>query len=60
MLPGKIIQSKSPNFRSIGLYKPWAIEQIEIERQRAAQERQKAERLAEYLRSQGINPDELS
>ncbi len=67
---------------------PWAVEQIEQERQRAEQEaqraqqehqraeqeaqraeqeaqraeqeRQRAERLAEYLRSQGINPDELS
>lgn len=39
---------------------PWAVEQIEIERQRAEQERQRAERLAEYLRSQGINPDQLS
>jgi len=60
---------------------PWAVEQIEIERQRAEQEaqraeqqhqraeqerqraeqeHQRAERLAEYLRSQGINPDELS
>ncbi|OCR02765.1 hypothetical protein BCD67_18040 [Oscillatoriales cyanobacterium USR001] len=46
---------------------PWAVEQIEIERQRAEREAQRAEReaqraerLAEYLRSQGINPDELS
>ncbi len=45
---------------------PWALEQVEQERQRAEQEhqraeqeRQRAERLAEYLRSQGINPDEL-
>ncbi len=52
---------------------PWAVEQIEQERQRAdqerqraeqerqraEQERQRAERLAEYLRSQGINPDDL-
>jgi Uma2 family endonuclease len=29
------------------------------ERQRAEQERQRADKLAEYLRSQGINPDEL-
>ncbi|CBN55332.1 MULTISPECIES: Uma2 family endonuclease [Kamptonema] len=60
---------------------PWAVEQIEIERQRAEQEHQRAEqerqraeqerqraeqehqraeRLAQYLRSQGINPDRLS
>jgi Putative restriction endonuclease len=45
---------------------PWAVEQVEQERQRAEQERQRAEqerqraeRLAEYLRSQGINPDEI-
>lgn len=38
---------------------PWAIELVEQERQRAEQERQRAERLAEYLRSQGINPDEI-
>ena len=41
-------------------------QRVEQERQRAeqaeqqaAQERQRAERLAELLRSQGINPDEL-
>ena len=46
---------------------PWAVEKIELERQRAEQERQRAEqerlraeRLAEILRSQGINPDELT
>jgi len=46
---------------------PWALEEIEIERQRAEQqaqraeqEHQRAERLAEYLRSQGIDPDKLS
>jgi hypothetical protein len=38
---------------------PWAVEQIEQERQRAEQERQRAERLAELLRSQGINPDQI-
>ncbi|MBC7972545.1 MAG: Uma2 family endonuclease [Verrucomicrobia bacterium] len=45
---------------------PWAVEQIaqerqraEQERQRAEQERQRAEKLAEYLRSQGIDPDAL-
>jgi hypothetical protein len=32
---------------------------VEQERQRAEQERQRAERLAEYLRSQGIDPDNL-
>ena len=45
---------------------PWAVEQIEQERQRAEQERQRAEqerqqkeRLMAYLRSQGIDPDNL-
>ena len=38
---------------------PWAVEQIEQERQRAEQERQRAERLAELLRSQGINPAQI-
>lgn len=38
---------------------PWAVEQIEQERQKAEQERQKAERLAAYLRSQSIDPDHL-
>ncbi|MEH1908273.1 Uma2 family endonuclease [Nostoc sp.] len=32
----------------------------EQERQRAEQERQRADKLAEYLRSQGVNPDSLS
>ncbi|MBH8572602.1 Uma2 family endonuclease [Nostocaceae cyanobacterium CENA369] len=35
-------------------------QRAEQERQRAEQERQRAERLAEYLRSQGIDPDSLS
>jgi dipeptidyl aminopeptidase/acylaminoacyl peptidase len=38
---------------------PWAMEQIEQERQRAEQERQRAERLMAYIRSQGIDPDNL-
>jgi Putative restriction endonuclease len=44
----------------------WAVEKIEQESQRAEQEsqraeqeRQRAERLAEYLRSQGIDPDTI-
>ena len=44
----------------------WAVEQIEQERQRAEQERQRAEqerqraeRLMAYIRSQGIDPDNL-
>ncbi|MCF2146671.1 Uma2 family endonuclease [Desmonostoc muscorum LEGE 12446] len=35
-------------------------EQLQQERQRAEQERQRADRLAEYLRSQGVDPDTLS
>ncbi|MBD2250489.1 Uma2 family endonuclease [Nostoc parmelioides] len=45
---------------------PWAVEQIEQERQRAEQERQRAEqerqqkeRLMAYLKSQGIDPENL-
>jgi hypothetical protein len=45
---------------------PWAIEQVEMERQRTEMERQRAEgekqradRLAEMLRSQGIDPDAI-
>lgn len=34
-------------------------QQLMVERQRAEIERQRAERLAEYLRSQGIDPDNL-
>ena len=42
-----------------GTMLPWAVEQIEQERQRAEQERQRAEQLVAYLRSQGIDPDNL-
>jgi hypothetical protein len=42
-----------------GTMLPWAVEQIEQERQRAEQERQQKERLMIYLRSQGIDPDNL-
>ncbi|HIK05914.1 MAG TPA: Uma2 family endonuclease [Trichormus sp. M33_DOE_039] len=38
---------------------PWAVEQIEQERQRAEQEQQQKERLMAYLRSQGIDPNNL-
>jgi len=45
---------------------PWAVEQIaaveeiaEQERERAEQERERAERLAEVLRSQGIDPESI-
>jgi hypothetical protein len=38
---------------------PWAIEQVEQEKQRAEQEKQRADRLAEMLRAQGIDPDAL-
>ncbi len=42
-----------------GTILPWALEQIEQERQRAEQERQQKEQLMAYLRSQGIDPDNL-
>jgi hypothetical protein len=49
-----------------GMMLPWAMEKIEQERQRAEQEHQRAEqerqqkeRLMAYLRSQGIDPDNL-
>ncbi len=49
-----------------GAMLPWAVEQIDLERQRTEQERQRAEqerqqkeRLMNYLRSQGIDPDNL-
>jgi Putative restriction endonuclease len=38
---------------------PWAVELVEQERQKAEQERQRADRLAEILRSQGIDPDAI-
>ena len=38
---------------------PWAVEKVEIERQRAEQERQQKERLIAYLQSQGIDPNNL-
>jgi hypothetical protein len=38
----------------------WGKELLEQERQKVEQERQRADKLAEYLRSQGINPDEIS
>jgi hypothetical protein len=37
----------------------WGVERLEQERQQVEQERQRADRLAAYLRSQGINPDEI-
>ncbi|BAY42654.1 hypothetical protein SAMD00079811_02320 [Scytonema sp. HK-05] len=40
-------------------WKPTPAEQVAQERQRAEQERQRAEKLAEYLRNQGIDPDNL-
>jgi hypothetical protein len=38
---------------------PWALELIEQERQRTEQERQEKERLIAYLRSQGVDPNNL-
>ena len=43
----------------LGNILPWAIELIEQERDRAEQANERAEKLANYLRSQGIDPDEL-
>ncbi|MBT9314517.1 hypothetical protein [Leptothoe spongobia] len=36
---------------------PWAVEKVAAVTQKAEQERQRAERLAEILRAQGIDPD---
>lgn len=38
---------------------PWGLEQVVQERQLAEQERQRADRLAEYLRAQGVDPNSL-
>ncbi|MDJ0796660.1 MAG: Uma2 family endonuclease [Calothrix sp. MO_167.B12] len=38
---------------------PWAVESLEQERQRAEQERQQKEKLMDYLRQQGIDPNNL-
>ncbi|HLP91820.1 MAG TPA: Uma2 family endonuclease [Nostocaceae cyanobacterium] len=38
---------------------PWAVEQIEQERQRTEKERREKERLIAYLQSQGIDPNNL-
>ncbi|WP_333066580.1 MULTISPECIES: hypothetical protein [unclassified Microcoleus] len=35
----------------------WGAERVEQERHRAEEERQRADRLMAYLRSQGVNPD---
>ncbi len=42
-----------------GVMLPWALEKIEQERQLAEQERQQKERLMAYIRSQGIDPNNL-
>jgi dipeptidyl aminopeptidase/acylaminoacyl peptidase len=49
-----------------GTILPWAVEKVDLERQRAEQEHQRAEqerqqkeRLMDYIRSQGIDPDNL-
>jgi hypothetical protein len=46
---------------------PWAVEQIEAERQRAEQEAQRADRereekekLIAYLRAKGLDPNDIS
>lgn len=38
----------------------WGVERLEQERLRAEQERLRADKLAQYLRSQGINPDAIA
>lgn len=38
---------------------PWAIELVDQERQRAEQERQRADRLADLLRTRGIDPNAI-
>jgi Uma2 family endonuclease len=38
---------------------PWSVEMINQERQKAEQERREKERLRDYLKSQGIDPDNL-
>jgi hypothetical protein len=43
----------------LGNILPWAVELLEQERLRAEQAIVKAEKLANYLRSQGLNPDDL-
>ena len=42
-----------------GTMLPWAVEQIDLERERAEQEREQKERLMDYVRSQGIDPNNL-
>ena len=44
----------------LGNILPWAVELVAQERLRAEQANERAEKLANYLRSQGINPEELS
>jgi ribulose bisphosphate carboxylase small subunit len=38
----------------------WGVERLEQERLRAEQERLRADKLAQYLRSQGIDPDAIA
>ncbi|EDN69541.1 conserved hypothetical protein [Beggiatoa sp. PS] len=40
--------------------KEWAQRETSLERQRADQEQERAEKLAEKLRALGINPDEIA
>jgi Uma2 family endonuclease len=42
-----------------GTLLPWAVEQIERECKRAEREREQKERLMDYIRSQGIDPENL-
>ncbi|MEH2231682.1 MAG: hypothetical protein V7K71_19005 [Nostoc sp.] len=48
--------------QTIGLWLCWynSAGWVPTQREQAEQERQRADRLAEYLRSQGIDPDNLS
>jgi hypothetical protein len=38
----------------------WGVERLEQERLQVEQERQRADKLAEFLRSQGIDPDAIA
>lgn len=57
--PDEIIESMQSQLTAAREDVRTAAQQTEIERQRAEAERQKADRLADYLRSLGVDPDNL-